>query len=127
MEATCKTLGKNEKMRKFGICLDYERNLWKSFCGTLRQAKGNAGRLECLYQIDLMPAEAVAPLNPHMIITYNDNLSRLEEMFRTYAAARKVYNKNNLNVTVADIMQVWKIFKIDKKDNKREKVYEASI
>lgn len=114
-------------MRRFGLCLDYGRNLWKSFYDTLRRAKGNAGRLEEVYQIDLMPAEAVHPYALHMIVSHNESTSHLENMFLSYDAARKKYNKNNLNLTIADIIPVWRIFKVNKKNNKKEKVFEFKI
>lgn len=115
-------------MRRFGLCLDYNKNIWKSFYDALRQAKSNSGRLEEVYQIDLMPAEAIAPkLNPHMIVSHNENTSHLEDMFMSYDAARKIYEKNKLIPSFADIIPVWKIFKINKKNNKKEKVFEFKI
>lgn len=115
-------------MIKYGLCLDYNKNIWKSFYDVLRQAKGNAGRLEEVYQIDLMPAEALGlPLNPHMLVSYNESTRHLEDMFKSYDAARKIYEKNKLNPSSADIIPIWKIFKINKKNNQKEKVFELKI
>ena len=112
-------------MKKFGICLDYRKNIWKSFYNTLKQTKNNAGKSEEIYQIDLMPAEAVHPFLPHMIVSSNKNIRHLEDIFISYESAMDFYNKKNLNISIADILPVWKIFKLDKSSNKREKVYEA--
>ncbi|MFH0831643.1 MAG: hypothetical protein V1886_02135 [archaeon] len=114
-------------MKKFGICLDYRKNIWKTFYDSLSNAKNNSGKKEEIYQIDLMPAEAVHLSLPHMLVSSSKNLRHLEDIFISYESAADFYNKNNLNISIADIMPVWKIFKVSKADNRREKVYEAPL
>ena len=50
-----------------------------------------------------------------------------EGMFSSQKKAWKAYEKTGLDITSCGIMPVWKIFKVSKTDNNREKVYEAQI
>ena len=114
-------------MRKFGLCPDYERNQWKSFYNSLKQAKGNAGKLEDIYEIQLFPAEAIRQSRFHMVVSYNENTKHLEDIFKSKGKADKILLKNKLNIGMAEVLPVWKIFKVNKADNNREKVYEEQI
>lgn len=121
-------------MRRFGICLglpdnihDFHKYSWKSFYPELRQAKGNSGKLENIYEIQMFPAEAVRQSRFHMIISYNENTKHLEDMFNSRGKADKILLKNKLTVSMAEVLPIWKIFRVNKADNNREKVYEASV
>ena len=114
-------------MKKFAISRKKKIEEWEIFYDNLKEAKEKLGMSQFIYKIDLFPPDVIVPFGFHMIVSKNKNLKTIERIFSSYDKARKVYEKEKLNICLAEILPIWKIFKIDKKNNSKEKLYEVLL